>query len=175
MVVAAVLLASVAWWFFIRNSNDDSTVVQDTDSETTSTAPTAQSDFTGGTEREPGNTLSENEGSGGIRDNEGNLSDVDTSSSISSESGEITLYTPKGNSKVASGEKVAGESKLSVVSYRIIDNVSGVISTGQLKVVNGKFSGTLEFTTTATEGRLDLFGTKPDGAEYSIIEVPVRF
>jgi hypothetical protein len=148
----------------------------DSEAKTTSTTKTAQEDFNDGEFREPGNSLNENEGTGSISDNNGTISeDTDTSNPVVSATGEITLYTPKSNASVNSGYVVAGTSTLSFVSYRLIDSVSGVISMGELRVVNDKFSGTLNFTTTADEGRLDIYGTKEDGSEFSSIEIPIRF
>lgn len=144
------------------------------EAQTTSTAPTAQSDFTGGDDRQPANTESENRGSGEVADNNGVIgSGVNTANPVVSNTGQITLFSPRKNSTISSGQTVAGKSSLPTVSYRLIDSVSGVIASGELKVVNGSFSGTLNFTTTATEGRLDIFAAHLDGVEYSNIEVPL--
>lgn len=144
--------------------------------QTTSTTKTAQSDFTSGGERQPGNTQSENKGSGGIIDTNGTMpSSVDTSSPTISKSGEITLYSPKQNSLLTSDLEVSGISTLNEVSYRLIDDVSGVINMGKLNVVDGKFGGKLTFQTNAKEGRLDFYGSRSDGAEFGNIEIAVRF
>jgi hypothetical protein len=66
-------------------------------------------------------------------------------------------------------------SKLDLVQYRVIDSNSGVIATGNLKVVDGKFSGIVTYSSTATEGRIDIFAVKQDGTEYANVELPVRF
>lgn len=143
------------------------------DAQTTSSVPSAQSDFSDGGDRIVGDTTGNND-IGSISDNAGTPSS-NTSSPITSVTGEITLYLPIKNALVKSGQEVAGDSSLSAISYRIIDNTHGVIATGSLSVVNGKFSGNMNFDTDATEGRLDIFGTRSDGVEFSSIEVPIRF
>lgn len=148
------------------------------DSRTTSSSPSAQADFNGGDSarenKDPGNTLREDAGSAVITDNNGAVS-TNSDKSIVSQSGEITTYLPHAGSMLPNGQEVSGKSSLQNVYYRLIDSVSGVIATGQLKVVNGNFSGTLSFNTQASEGRLDIFGTRSDASEFSNIEIPVRF
>lgn len=152
------------------NTNEDSKA------KTTSTTKSAQADFENGGDRQPGNTLNENKGESVIKDDKGNIpNDINTSQPISSKTGEITIYTPAQNSLINSGQTIAGTSSLQKVSYRVLDNISGMISTGDLSVVNGKFSGQITYTTNATSGRIDVFASRADGSEYSAIEIPVRF
>jgi len=146
------------------------------EAKTTSTAPSAQEDFNDGDVRQPGSSLQENEGTGLINDQRGVASTkTNPNNWVTSTSGEITLHSPAKNDLVKTGIEVSGTSTLNNVSYRVIDNVSGVIAEGELIVVNGKFAGILNFNTSATEGRFDLFGTKYDGVEFSNIETPIRF
>lgn len=145
------------------------------EAKTTSETPTAQDDFQSDEVREPGSTLDENKGSGDITDTGGSLSSIDTSNPVASKTGEITLYSPKKQSIIKSGHVIGGTSLLNTISYRLIDSVSGVIGMGEIKVVNGKFSGNLVFKTTAKEGRLDIYASRADGNEYSNIEIPLRF
>lgn len=183
LIALAVILVAGAALFVLEKKQitnfygeDPAEAQNDEDAQTTSTAETAQDDFTGGDDREPGSSVGEGEGEGSITDNNGAISsDVDTSSPIVSSTGQISIYTPKNNASISSGQVVAGVSTLQRVSFRLIDNVSGVISVGELNVVNGKFSGTLSFSTSADEGRLDIFGANPDGSEYSNLEIPLRF
>lgn len=162
--------------YYLRSLPKEVSTPTDTTSKTTSTAPTAQANFTDGNEREPGNTLHENKGSGEIVDKEGQVNDsISTTDPLVSSTGQISLFTPKQNARLKSGDDIAGASKLKTVSYRIIDDISGVIASGILKVKNGRFSGSITFTTAAKEGRLDIFGAKTDGSEFSNIEVPVTF
>lgn len=174
VVVAIVATVTINMILAGKNKPTHDAVVSN--DQTTSTEPTAQADFSDGTEREPGNTMHENRGFGGISDNNGDISgNIDTSSPLTSGSGEISIYAPGKDAAIQSGAILAGISSLSSVSYRLIDSVSGVISTGSLKVVDGRFSGTLDFSTSASEGRIDIFGARSDGTEFSNIEIPVRF
>jgi len=143
--------------------------------KTTSTVETAQENFTEGNERNPGNSLNENEGSGGITDNNGVFSpSTDTSEPIISSTGEISVYSPKNNALITTGHEVSGSSTLPKVTYRLIDDVSGVIATGELSVVNGKFSGFVSYVSSGKNGRLDIYATKADGSEFSNIEILLR-
>jgi len=159
-------------FFSSTNGNDAS------EAQTTSDLPSAQSDFNGGTSAEenkdPGNTLDENQGSAVIKDNNGTPSS-DMSKPIKSSTGEITVYLPHTDGVLTTGQEISGTSTLSSVQYRLIDSVSGVIATGTLKVVNGNFSGNLSFNTSANEGRLDIFAARADASEFSNVEIPVRF
>lgn len=144
--------------------------------KTTSKTQTAQNDFTGADAREPGNTLNEQKGTGIVHDNNGQASKpVDTSNPTVSKTGEITLFSPRQNALVTNGTEINGASTLKKVSYRLIDDVSGVISMGELSVINGKYSGILDFRTSAQDGRLDIYGTRIDGSEFSNVEQQVRF
>jgi hypothetical protein len=143
--------------------------------KTTSTVETAQENFTEGNERDPGNSLNENEGSGGITDNNGVFSPAtDTSEPIISSTGEISVYSPKNNALITTGHEVSGSSTLPKVTYRLIDDVSGVIAMGELGVVNGKFSGFVSYVSSGKNGRLDIYATKADGSEFSNIEILLR-
>lgn len=149
------------------------TAVNPSDAKTTSSAPTAQEDFTGGDERLiPENKKNE----GTVQDTGGTASNnVDDSLWTNSADNMITVYSPAKNALVTNGSVLSGESKLPKVYFRLIDDVSGVISRGSLNVVNGKFSGTFDFSTTGTNGRLDIFNSASDGVESSNVEIPVRF
>lgn len=145
------------------------------DAQTTSTAPSAQSNYTStDTTKDAGNTLNENKGEAGASDTSGQSSS-NTSSPRTSSTGEITVYLPLDNAPVKSGQEISGTSTLAQVSYRVVDSISGVIGEGALNVVNGKFSGTLSVKSNATEGRIDVFGTRSDLTEFSNIKIPVRF
>ncbi len=177
------LLVVVGIIFFVLEKTDTTSFFSaSTDSEqeaqTTSELPSAQPDYNGGSaaeeNKDPGNTNNENQGSAIVTDNNGAAS-TDTSKSLASASGEITVYLPHTNSVLKAGQEISGISTLPVVQYRLIDNISGVIATGSLKVVDGNFSGTLSFNTSANEGRLDIFATKSDASEFSAVEIPVRF
>lgn len=149
----------------------------DAASKTTSTEPSAQADFSEGSNENKGeaaNSLKENKGSAVVSDQRG-AGATPTTNPITSQDGNITLFTPGHGAVLKSGASLSGSSKLSLISYRIIDSASGVIASGELRVVEGKFSGTITFDTAASEGRLDIYATKTDGTEFSNIEVPIKF
>lgn len=180
LIVIIVLLSLVAALFVlekkgITNLIGNNNTNLDDEAKTTSNAATAQEDYKDGNPREAGNTIDENRGSATVIDNGGRSSSVDTSNPVVSKTGEITVYSPAANAILTNPTNISGKSTLSKISYRLIDNVSGVISTGELSVVNGSFSARLSFETSAQTGRLDIYGTKPDGVEFSSIEIPVRF
>lgn len=152
---------------------DKKTTSADEDAKTTSTAPSAQENFSGGGDR-PVYSTDKNEGT--VQDNSGNISSVPPKSQwIKSADSSITVYGPAKNSLVKNGESLSGSTSYSQVSFRLIDDISGVIAQGTLSVVNGRFSANINFSTTGTNGRLDVFGVKEDGTELSNIEIPVRF
>lgn len=160
-----------------RKGPSKAPVVDNPKAQTTSRAPTAQGDYSGGSSsRQAGNTLNENRGSGIVTDNKGVVNTPSSQSTWTvSTSGEITVYTPAKDAVLTSGSIISGGSTLSVVSFRLIDNITGQISTGKISVVSGKFSGTATFNTNAKIGQLDIFATKADGTEFSNISIPVRF
>lgn len=148
--------------------------VIDEKTKTTSTAPTAQKDFTGGDDRHPSTNTSKGEGT--VSDTQGNVTNIPPSNQwTSSPNGVITVYSPGNSALVTNGSSLSGKANSAKVSFRLIDDVSGVIAQGELSVVNGSFSGTFNFSTTATNGRLDVFNTQPDGVEFNNTEVPIRF
>jgi hypothetical protein len=174
LAIAVVLAIGVYFTFYSKTS--ELTVPISSSAQTTSEQPSAQADFTEGTSREPGNSLNEKEGSASISDSGGSgLLEENTQSGISSESGKITLAAPSEDSAVKNGSIVSGSSSLNRVHYRIIDDISGVIATGSMGVVEGKFSGKVSVDTTAKEGRLDIFGLNEDLTEHSNIEIGVLF
>jgi len=159
---------------FFRNSSG---LGKDTDltAKTTSTARSAQADFSDGDpNKEPGNSLNENRGSAVVEDSE-SANVKATSNPITSNTGEITVYSPSKNSLVMDNTVLSGKSTLPKVEYRITDSISGVIVTGSLVVKDGKFSGKISINTSATDGRIDIFATRADLSEYSSVEIPIRF
>lgn len=175
MIVFIFILALFILGIFIyMKSENNKNIISDKESKTTSALPTAQEDFQDGDDRTPNGNANRQEAV--VRDNNGAIDGVPPSSSwLTSSSGIITSYSPSKSSLVRNGSAISGKSTTSVINFRLIDNVSGVIAQGQLAVVNGSYSGTLDFTTTASEGRLDIFNTQPDGVEENNIEIPVRF
>ena len=153
------------------NKNNSS---QDQQAETTSKQPSAQRDFTTSKSREV--VPSANKDEGYVTDNKGAASTSYPKSQWSqSTSRVVTVYNPAKGAVLKSGDTIAGEAKADKVSFRLMDNVSGVISQGTISVSSGKYSGVFNFSTTGTEGRLDVFTTDADGIESNVVEIPVRF
>lgn len=147
---------------------------EESDAKTTSDAPTAQEDFTEGGERTPNTSSNDDEAT--VTDNSGNIGTVPASSQWSySANQQLVVYSPTANQVLSNGSKISGKSTEQTVSFRLIGDSSGVIAQGQLAVGNGNFSGTFNFDTAATEGRLDVFNTKSDGVEFNNVEIPIRF
>ena len=171
--LALVVLEATNTTHFLHKT---STPGKNTDqtAKTTSTVPSAQSNFSGNdSEKEPGNSLNENRGSALIEETGGTV--AKNNNPITSSTGEITIYSPSKNSTVKAGTMLSGTSTLPTVTYRIIDSISGEIATGTLTVKDGKFSGKISFDTTATDGRIDIFATRADFSEYSTVEIPIKF
>lgn len=95
---------------------------------------------------------------------------------VSSANDNITLQQPSANSTLASGDEISGLANVSNVEFILTDNSVGQIAQGSLNVVNGKFSGTLQFTPHASTGTLQVYYPNPaNGAEEDIIEIDVNF
>ena len=160
---------------FSKNGQSE-TDSKDSDAKTTSTTPSAQEDFKDGGDRQSNVKTNEDRGSGIITDQGGQIpSSVDKGQPITSSSGQITVFSPAKNSLIAPGQLLTGTSTLPRINYRIIDDVSGMITLGELAVQGGNFSGTIDFNTTATTGQIDIYATRDNGVEFSNIEIPIRF
>ena len=171
LVVAAVVVALL---IFKNRTARNTAPVKDTVTKTTSTAPSAQSDFSDGGARNP--SSSSDKGTATITDSQGQQTDNSSQDTWStSTSGEITVYKPVKNALLEKNSTISGASQLATVYFRVIDDVSGKIAEGQLSVVAGKFSGNLSFNTTAATGRLDIYGRQDSGKEFSVVAIPVRF
>lgn len=94
---------------------------------------------------------------------------------ITSASGNITVDQPSPNATISNGATLSGTATVSQVQFNLIDNNVGLIARGTLNVVNGKYSGTLNFNSSATSGRLDVFSTEPNGRQINEVEIAVKF
>jgi|SRR5665213_2534132 len=95
---------------------------------------------------------------------------------VTSTSGLLTVQQPTPNSTIKTGVALSGTAKLDQVQYRLTDDQVGVISQGTLSVVNGKFSGSINFHAYASSGRLDVFSSDPNnGREINEVQLPVGF
>jgi cytoskeletal protein RodZ len=140
-------------------------------------APAAKSSVnSASTESTAKTPTSNNSEPGGATDNNGsNVPSTPSNQWATSATGYITVKSPLANSTLKDGDVLAGSAEVSQVSYSLIDNSVGVISQGQLNVVNGNFSGALHFQPQGTGGRLDVFSTNSQGVEYNEVQVNVSF
>lgn len=141
--------------------------------KTTSTAPSAQEDFQGGGDRSPVQTTPKE---ATATDNNGSIGSIPPESQwTTATSGAITVYNPAKDSLFSSGQALTGKATSDKVSFRLVDTTSGVIASGDIRVIDGKFSTTFSFTTSAEAGRIDIFTANADGVESNNIKIPVRF
>jgi len=115
---------------------------------------------------------------GGVLDKNGQTSGSLPPSAlwVVSDSGNLTLQQPSPNTIVHSGDTLSGLAKVNSVQFILTDNSVGLIAQGNLNVVNGKFSGTLQFTPHSSNGKLEIYHPNPaNGAEEDIIEIDVNF
>lgn len=183
IILAVILIAAIGVFAYLEFSgksnifldkSKDMKTSEEKEAKTTSKAPSAQADYSDGDDRQPDNANPKPEAT--VTDKKGALPTTPPESQWSSStSGAITVYSPSSNSVVSNGSTLSGKATVPKISFRLIDNISGVISQGELSVVNGNFSGSFNFSTAATTGRLDIFSTRADGVEANNIEIPVRF
>lgn len=178
IILVAIILVAGGVLFVLEKKKVTNLIVlkdpaaTDDSAKTTSTTQTAQEDYTDGNER-PVNNNPKDEGT--VTDTGGTATNTPQSEWTVSADGSITAYAPAKNSILKSGDLLSGASSYGSVSFRLIDDVSGVIADGVLKTKDGKFSGTFNFSTSAATGRIDLFYANPDGTEKSNVEIPIRF
>lgn len=119
-----------------------------------------------------------NTGQGGIIDQKGQTgSSLPPSSEwAASASGNIVLQQPVANSVVKSGDTLSGTAKVGSIRFILKDDSVGLIADGSLSVVNGKFSGKLEFTPHSKKGSLEVYYPNPkNGAEEDIVHINVNY
>jgi hypothetical protein len=117
---------------------------------------------------------------GGAIDKHGAATAADTATDESSwktsTSGLITLQQPIDRAEIASGDTIRGVAQVSTVQYRLVDDSIGVLAQGSLNVVNGKFSGILQFSHKSSTGQLKVFSLDPQtGAEKNHADIIVNF
>lgn len=172
-VIGLILLLGLLEWAGVIDIIKSTPKIITTDTETTSEQESAQTDFTGQKDKDA-TRLDKEEGI--VTDNKGAISDTPPANQWSvSESGLIKVYSPARNSLLGRGDILAGEARSETVSFRLIDDVSGVIANGTLAVTGGKFSGTFDFVSSGQSGRVDVFNADDKGLESNIVEIPVRF
>lgn len=143
-----------------------------TDTTSSSTIPNDNEDYVqsgGGSGQDDSQTAGS-----GITDTEGeNVKPSD--SGISSSSKNITLYNPAKNQHIKSGDVITGKANVQTVYYRINDDINGMISNGQLKVVDGKFSGVINVNTRAKNGTFEVYSFNAEGQEVNNISIEVAY
>jgi len=144
--------------------------------KTTSTAPSAQSDFPGGDKPLPDQTPSSTTTT---TDNNGVINqEVPPSQdwSHSKDGTSVIVYSPAANNTIPKTGTIFGQAASATVSYRITDDVTGVISQGIANVVSGKFSINYSLQTTAVSGDIEVFNQKDSNSpESNNVFIPVRF
>ena len=95
-----------------------------------------------------------------------------------STSGLITVKLPSANGTFTSGDTIEGSAQSGPVFYTLIDNQEGEISQGEISVVNGNFTASVQFTHIASGGQLDVFNTTTgqyNGKQENVVQIPVNF
>lgn len=167
VAVVMALAAGAAYYFYKKN--------QDKGAETTSTAETAQRDYQDGNERE--SAQSGGSSQGGVVDNNGDTQKppTDTTVGTTSSSGAITVWQPVGQSLIGTGETIRGKATVPVVQFRVIDDEVGVIAQGELKVVDGVWSGIMRFNSVSGSGSIQVYSLNDQSVEENNISIPVTF
>lgn len=172
-LITLAVLAGLGLWLWRSNRNASQPPAAISQSSSGITSQNQTGDNSGKS------SVSQNSSSvaqGGAVDNKGeSVASTPSSKWTAASSGNITLHSPTSGTKVKSGDLVSGTAKVSVVQYRLVDNQAGVLAMGQLSVVNGKFSGSLQFRPYSSAGRLDVFSYNAGGAEINSLEVNVKF
>jgi hypothetical protein len=170
-VLAVVFVAGILGYKHYTNAN------RLPDAVTTSKAKTAQSDYSDGAPRETNTSGSNN--NGGVVDKKGQSDNSSLPSPdkwTSSSSGAVTLQRPTAGEVVKSGDTISGTATTSTVQYRLVDDKYGVIGQGSLNVVDGKFAGALQFTSSHTTGTINIFSLDPaSGAEINSAKIKVSY
>lgn len=160
-----VVVVVVAGYFWHRHTEKPV-------AHTTSKQQSAQSNFKSGGNHE--NSTNSGVTQGSATDNKGDKSIAQSGAGVSSASGIVTVVSPAQNGTLASGDTVRGTATgVPQVQYRVIDNDVGVVAQGTLSVVNGTFSGTLQFRAHATMGRLDVYTLNNQGQETNEVQMPI--
>lgn len=145
--------------------------------KTTSRSVTAQSNYTSGDNKT--NSSSNDASQGGATDNNGKVSGDQTtieSDWKKSDSGVVILKEPIGGNTIKSGDEFSGTaSGLDSVEYRLVDDTAGVIAQGEVSVVNGSFSGNLQFKPRSSSGVFKVYSFNAQGQEINSSEIEVKF
>jgi hypothetical protein len=169
--VAVIIVAGAAFGAYSLLHKDPVKIADASDSQA------AKSDFAGDSQKTvPENTPTPDANG---TDQNGVISSSTPSSSQWSKSKDgssVIVYSPAKNGLLTSGASVFGTAKSSSVSYRLSDNEAGPLASDTAKVVDGKFSIKLTFSTSASTGTVEIFNQPdPYGPESNNVVIPVRF
>jgi hypothetical protein len=174
IIVSVVVLLVIVFVFYMFWRNNKSSTSIATAGQ--SSQQTVKGSPSTPTQHQP--TTNNNSIQGGVIDHNGEVSDSLPPSSqwVSSSSGNITLQEPLTNTTLKSGDTLSGIAKVSTVQFILTDNSVGLVAQGNLSVVNGKFSGVLQFIPHSSSGKLEIYYPNPiNGAEEDIIDIDVNF
>lgn len=156
-----IVLVAASYLFFINHR---------TAFNLTNTKPTASGDAQ--------HTTSTSANQGSATDNKGQTTSPVTTSPNQwqqSQSGLLTVQQPAVNATLVTGFTLSGTASVDGIHYRLSDDKVGVISQGTITLVDGKFSATINFKTSAKTGRLDVFNTDSLGKELNEVQIAVNF
>lgn len=170
--VLVILLgaSSIVLWNLRSNHTEQATEP----AKTTSQQKTAQNTYTSGQAKNPSEKNSVNQG--GAVDNNNPVVVPPDNQQKSSDSGAITLYKPTEGSTIQNGSTISGKATVNPVYFRLVDDAVGVTAQGPLNVVDGTFSGALQFASKGKTGTLKVYSVDPDsGREINLVQVHVAF
>jgi hypothetical protein len=170
LALAALVIVAIAFFLFQYRSHSDNLYSPQVNNA-------GESDYQSRTspDVDKSSQTSNSASQGGAIDNQGaGTAQTPSSQWTSSESGAITLYSPTASSTLRSGGIISGTAKVGTVQYRLVDDQVGVLAQGSLSVVNGKFSGTLQFTPHSSSGKLSVFSFNGSGAEINRVEINLK-
>lgn len=172
--ILAILVLIFALIGVFAYFNNNKTVTYQNSSNSTVKGTTSKP-----TPHQPSNNANTLPPSGSVTDNKGVIPQASQTPSnkwTTSSDGNIVLEYPYNGMMISKGQNISGTAKVKTVSFLLKDNSVGVIDQGAMSVVNGKFSGTLNFTPHSNGGELEVYTTNPsNGAEESVIDVNVSF
>lgn len=171
-----VVLLVIGGIYYFRNKNKSLTSNTSKSSQNVSKKPKIVAATSKPTPHK--STANNSEPTGTVVNNNGKVSNSLPPSSewTYSTNGYITLQQPTNNSVLAPGDTLSGTAKVNNVSFILTDNAVGVIDQGNLSVINGRFSGTLHFTSTSSSGTLQVYYPNPsNGAEEDIININIKY
>src|SRR5579884_333191 len=147
VIAAIVVIAGSGWFFGMHKTSKKNSTAKIQGAVSRPTPHTAAPSTNNGTAN-----------NGGAVDNNGSVNNnlPPESKWSSSANGAITLQQPYDAQDIKPGDTISGLAKVNSVSFLLKDDSVGIIAQGNLKVVNGKFSGTLQFTPHASTGKLEV-------------------